>query len=158
MSGVGRGEGLGVPPEDQWHPSQLPSRSDPARRGADRAHPANAAEVPIKVVAEPPSVAVPTEDDTPPEHRWRPPGPRLVRDAGLWVWIWVIGAVLLVVLLIVALASLPSKKGAGPRSHAVYEVVQTVTPPNSTVSWAVVQDGTLSETPGRGVSGGSQDA
>jgi len=68
------------------------------------------------------------------------------------VWIWVIGAVLLLVLLIVALAALPSKKGAGLGHPGVYEAVQTVSAADSTVSWAVVQVGNLFETPGPDVS------
>jgi beta-lactamase regulating signal transducer with metallopeptidase domain len=67
------------------------------------------------------------------------------------VWIWVIGAVLLIVLVIVALAALPSKKSDGLRHQGVSEATQTVSSPNSALSWTVARNDTLSETPGPGV-------
>jgi hypothetical protein len=127
VSGVGRGEGLGLPPEDQWHPSQLPSKSVPPSRGADHAHPTNAPEIPLKVVTDPPTPAAPAEDRPHPEHQRHSPEPRLVREAGLWVWIWVIGAIVLIVLLIVALAALPS----GSSHHGASEPVQIVSVPTT---------------------------
>jgi hypothetical protein len=126
VSGVGRGERLGLPPEDQWHPSQLPSKSVPPTRGADEARPTNATEIPLKVVTEPPTPDALAEDRPHPDHQWHSPEPRLIRDAGLWVWIWVIGAIVLIVLLIVALAALPSGSG----HHGASEVVQIVSAPN----------------------------
>jgi hypothetical protein len=50
------------------------------------------------------------------------PSPGLIRDSGLWVWIWVIGAVVLIILLIVALSALPS----GPTHHGASEAVRTI--------------------------------
>ncbi len=35
-------------------------------------------------------------------HRAPAPPPRLIRDSGLWVWLWVIGAVVLIAIIIVA--------------------------------------------------------
>jgi hypothetical protein len=127
VSGVGRGEGLGLPPEDQWHPSQLPSRSVPPSRGADQPHPTNAPEIPLKVVTDPPTPAAPAEDRPNPEHQRHSPEPSLVREAGLWVWIWVIGAIVLIVLLVVALAALPSGSG----HHGASETVQIVSVPTT---------------------------
>ena len=47
------------------------------------------------------------------------PSPRLIRDSGLWVWLWVIGAVVLVAFIIVLMMALPSKKSVGPIQHSV---------------------------------------
>ena len=127
VSEIGQGEELGLPPEDQWHPSRLRSRSVPPSQGAAQAHPTDATEIPLKVVTEPPTPAAPAEDHPHPEQQWHSPEPRLVRDAGLWVWIWVIGAIVLVVLLIVALAALPS----GSSHHGASEAVQIVSAPNN---------------------------
>lgn len=122
MSEIGQGEGLGLPPEDQWHPSQLPSRIVLPTEGANQAHPADVPDIPLKVVTEQPFPAAPAEIHPHPDHQWHSPVPRLVREGGLWVWIWVIGAVLLIVLLIVALAALPP----GPSHHGASEGVQTI--------------------------------
>jgi hypothetical protein len=35
-------------------------------------------------------------------HRAPAPPPRLIRDSGMWVWLWVIGAVMLIAITIVA--------------------------------------------------------
>ncbi len=44
--------------------------------------------------------------------------PRLVRDSGLWVWLWIIGAVVLIAIFIVVAMALPSKKSVGPVQHS----------------------------------------
>ncbi len=46
------------------------------------------------------------------------PSPRLVRDSGLWVWLWIIGAVVLIAIIIVVAMELPSKKSVGPVHHS----------------------------------------
>lgn len=47
--------------------------------------------------------------------RTRPP--HLIRESGVWVWLWVLGAVVLIAIIIIAAMVLPSKKGAGPVHH-----------------------------------------
>jgi len=40
--------------------------------------------------------------------------PKIVLDSGLWVWIWVIGAIILLVLIFLLVSSVPTKKGLDP--------------------------------------------
>jgi hypothetical protein len=44
----------------------------------------------------------------------------LIRESGLFVWLWVIGAVVLIAIIIIIIAmALPSKKSVGPVQHSV---------------------------------------
>ena len=134
MPDVGRGEGPGLPAWDKWHPSQPLSGSVHAPEGAELARPADVPGIPLKVGTEPATPAARAEDHPHPDHQWHAPEPRLVRDAGLWVWIWVIGAIVLIVLLIVALSAIPAKKSVGTSHHSISEASQTV-PHHRLHSW-----------------------
>ena len=40
--------------------------------------------------------------------------PKIVLDSGLWVWIWVIGAIVLILLIFLLVSTVPTKKGMDP--------------------------------------------
>lgn len=59
--------------------------------------------------------------------------PSLVQDSGIWVWLWVIGGLVLVAIIIVAVLALPAKKGIGTTRHSASELaLLTTTAPAST--------------------------
>ncbi|MGO8871966.1 MAG: hypothetical protein ACLQPH_11310 [Acidimicrobiales bacterium] len=76
-----------------------------------------------------------------PEQQWPVPPPRLIRDSELWVWLWVIGAVVLLAIIIVAVMTLPSKKSVGPVHRTSGAMVRTVAPPTSAEFRASGADG-----------------
>lgn len=88
--------------------------------------PARVPDLPVGAEDEDPSTAASSEVHPNLEHEWQAPPPRLIRDTSLWVVLWVVGAIILVVLFIVALSALPSKKGVGPLQHGAIGVT---TPP-----------------------------
>ncbi|MGA3146263.1 MAG: hypothetical protein ABSF33_02170 [Acidimicrobiales bacterium] len=55
----------------------------------------------------------------PPSRQIRTSPPRLIRESGLFVWLWVIGAVVLIAIIIIIAMALPSKKSVGPVQHSV---------------------------------------
>ena len=66
--------------------------------------------------------SIPEHNSSHVSKRTSAPSPGLIRDSGLWVWIWVIGAVVLIILLIVVLSALPS----GSSHRGASEAVRTI--------------------------------
>jgi len=65
--------------------------------------------------------ATPVENlPSPSQPRKHLPLPKIVIDSGLWVWIWVIGAIVLLVLLFLLVSTIPAKKGTVPVMYSTH--------------------------------------
>ncbi|MGA2837879.1 MAG: hypothetical protein ABSF84_14895 [Acidimicrobiales bacterium] len=57
--------------------------------------------------------------------------PSLVEDSGVWVWMWVIGGIVLLAIIIVVVLALPSRKGMGPTRPVVTAAAGPAASPDS---------------------------
>ena len=78
------------------------------------------------------TVAIPTDHLAPSQPRKHLPLPKIVLDSGLWVWIWLIGAIVLIVLIFLLVSAVPTKKGVEPMRcntpAAIQQCASQVTP------------------------------
>jgi hypothetical protein len=137
MSDLNQGEGWSIAEGRKQYPPGSQSDTVPPPQVGKASSPCESPDTSPDAEAEKPSVAAPPEVHPHPEHHWHAPPPRLIRDTDLWV----VGAIVLIVLIVIAVMALPSKKGLGAAPPGVSRVVlQPVSCPASAVCLAVGGD------------------
>jgi len=106
---VSRGEKRSIRPGEEGPGPGLPrSGTDPSvSRREDLSDPAELPESPWGAGIEDDTHAL--QPGTPPRpiRRARRPSPSFAQDTDLWIWLWVIGGIVVLAIIIVAVASLP---------------------------------------------------